>query len=512
MEIPAASMVCGSGLCESRVWHPFGRRLVRLEGSSPDLRHRVAVPVRLWNEAHCCDGNGGCTVSTPFFFSFLQVLARRVAWVDRFLVFGKGQIWYGLVGHGLVIGGGWKCWYEDDGFGLLAIAFCWFCKEIWLQGIGKLSVWMVVWDKGGSPELVQEVLKRQWLFRRGEEAGKGFKFKGFGNGDLGKGWSLMDAQSEWQKSIGKYGESTRVSGFRERMKIARLKTITWLNQEITWVGEGGDGTCERRLRTGERRGEHSLTSMTGSSDGLFVQVELVGLSPQINMEGPGIVVKQMITSRIKGFSTGLQGWVTSVLFKETMGSEFGISPKTLKRISNNGLIITTHRGPGFLGGDKRYGYNSQRPHMLTRFKHKRGFVWEFKRLLRYKSRKRKVEAGGPDSGEIVTVRWVWFWIEGWGVTQRKQKVRVEKCLMSGKVSLIWERKKKAGNLSVWFNCKMADEMTKQMESLKFLEEELADVGGDILGSSERLEGSKTWLVGKLVSPEMVDTGLLIRVF
>ncbi|KAL4347289.1 hypothetical protein GQ457_17G007720 [Hibiscus cannabinus] len=63
-------------------------------------------------------------------------------------------------------------------------------------------------------------------------------------------------------------------------------------------------------------------------------------------------------------------------------------------------------------------------------------------------------------------------------------------------------------LEVW----MADEMEKQMENLNFSEEELSDLGGSEFTQMGNKEGSEKWLVGKLISPNLVDTGFLIRVF
>ncbi|KAK8621835.1 hypothetical protein V6N13_097463 [Hibiscus sabdariffa] len=67
---------------------------MRLEWPSPGLRHRVTAAVRHWNEAHECVRNGGCTMSTHFSSFFLQVLARWVAYVDRYRVFGRVDEWF----------------------------------------------------------------------------------------------------------------------------------------------------------------------------------------------------------------------------------------------------------------------------------------------------------------------------------------------------------------------------------------------------------------------------------
>ncbi|KAL4296489.1 hypothetical protein GQ457_12G013640 [Hibiscus cannabinus] len=59
---------------------------------------------------------------------------------------------------------------------------------------------------------------------------------------------------------------------------------------------------------------------------------------------------------------------------------------------------------------------------------------------------------------------------------------------------------------------MAEEVIGLMENLKFSEEELVDVSNSEEDMLETVEGAEKWIVGKLISPIMVDSGLLIRVF
>ncbi|KAL4348031.1 hypothetical protein GQ457_17G003790 [Hibiscus cannabinus] len=150
--------------------------------------------------------------------------------------------------------------------------------------------------------------------------------------------------------------------------------------------------------------------------------------------------------------------------------------------------------------------------MSPEIRAKRESAWEFMMVLRKISRKRKADEGGLDFGVIMTVGWIWFWIEGWGFAKRVRSNRAGKFIIREKplVVTLWQQRCTKGRGRI--NRSMADEMTKQMENLKFSEEELADVGEEKLGLSKHMEGSEKWMVGKLVSPKMVDTGLLIRVF
>ncbi|KAK8590418.1 hypothetical protein V6N13_057311 [Hibiscus sabdariffa] len=59
---------------------------------------------------------------------------------------------------------------------------------------------------------------------------------------------------------------------------------------------------------------------------------------------------------------------------------------------------------------------------------------------------------------------------------------------------------------------MADEVAGLMGNLKFSEEELVDVNNIGEEMVETMEGTEKWAVGKLISPVIVDSGLLIRVF
>ncbi|KAL4295983.1 hypothetical protein GQ457_12G013380 [Hibiscus cannabinus] len=59
---------------------------------------------------------------------------------------------------------------------------------------------------------------------------------------------------------------------------------------------------------------------------------------------------------------------------------------------------------------------------------------------------------------------------------------------------------------------MADEVAGLMGNLNFSEEELADVNSSGEEMMETMEGTEKWVVGKLISPSIVDSGLLIRVF
>ncbi|KAL4295344.1 hypothetical protein GQ457_12G013630 [Hibiscus cannabinus] len=69
------------------------------------------------------------------------------------------------------------------------------------------------------------------------------------------------------------------------------------------------------------------------------------------------------------------------------------------------------------------------------------------------------------------------------------------------------RKHKAGDTQT-----MAEEVVGLMENLKFSEDELMDVNNNEEGMIEEVEGAEKWIVGKLISPSIVDSGLLIRVF
>ncbi|KAK8684359.1 hypothetical protein V6N13_040389 [Hibiscus sabdariffa] len=274
MVVSASTPASGSRMCERKVRPFFGRRLVRLEWSSPDLRHLVAVAVRTWNEVHSCNGNGGCKVSAPF-FSFLQVLARRVARVVRYWFCGKLQVWCRLgvfgYGKGKATGLVWFCWHEGDGSGMLASGLGLGRNDGWLCGTRKLRK-----EVRSEERLSDRKFKtRDGTERNLEESGQWFR----GMEQRRKVWVAVD---ELMERKGDSDKASMVMVIRNRMEIGRLKMITCLDYGSTWAIVA----CTNGPWKAGWRERHSLTPMIGRLNGLIEQMELNGFG-NINWLGPG---------------------------------------------------------------------------------------------------------------------------------------------------------------------------------------------------------------------------------
>ncbi|KAK8664063.1 hypothetical protein V6N13_083866 [Hibiscus sabdariffa] len=279
--------------------------------------------------------------------------------------------------------------------------------------------------------------------------------------------------------------------------------ITCKNNAVTW-GESDDGVMGTwGSWTAGRRGEHSLITMIGCYCGLSERWGSDGLVESVNEVGPKIFIFQMIGLRRKGFGIGPQREGLTGLSRSALDLVSGTGSMMVGGSNtDDGLIILLQRGMVHFWADKEDGNYLWGTHMSQRISDECSFAWESKqalrniirnRVLRNNKREKEKGMGGPDPGLIITVRWVWFWIEGWGVDHVSAQARVKKWVEISKVSVVWVRKQNSGNRGTWLNCIMADEMTKQMESLNFSEEVLADVGGELLGPQEGLEGSEKWL-------------------
>ncbi|KAL4319473.1 hypothetical protein GQ457_18G011570 [Hibiscus cannabinus] len=140
--------------------------------------------------------------------------------------------------------------------------------------------------------------------------------------------------------------------------------------------------------------------------------------------------------------------------------------------------------------------------------------FEGKRIMRVDTRKYYLDLkGGPRNDTTNTVGLRRGLIAGWIINLVKWRLLTKTMRQWGESSkpplLV---KSTLVELKALRVKDMAEEVIGLMENLKFSEEELMDVSNNGEDMMETVEGSDKWVVGKLISPAMVDSGLLIRVF
>ncbi|KAK8616999.1 hypothetical protein V6N13_116969 [Hibiscus sabdariffa] len=464
---------CCSRMCESKVRSSFGRRFGRLGWPSPGYRNLVAGADRIWNKVHSCVWNGGCTVSTHF-FPFLQGPARRIALVDRYMDASK-------VGEGCrykvfdkVVDVAWVMfWYEGEGSGLPAVKFC------RLKGFG--SEWQLEMDNGKwlgtKGRLIRERTEGSRTFRRGDE-GQRLKVSKMGKERL-RGYEPKG--KIWRKGDGDLGNMSKVD-MEEigvgRQRSGRLKTIT------CQAGEDVEHEWCKADTCGQRQGIRWAVEETfpdksewDNLDGL----ELLWGRPKNVTDRWCFGPESWNNPKAKGYGLiGSYNWVVGDSLCRQVGSapmvdEWVLAPNGLDNITRGGLLLVVQ-------WDKR---KREGPHRCRRENFERGerlikvegdFAWDLSQSLRNISGKREEgcdTGGGPGNGELYIVRLVRVWNVRWGEDLRGN-IRVG-------FSLGNTTHRRIAIFKWSYQEYMAEEVAKQMENLKFSEEELTDVGdGEML--------------------------------
>ncbi|KAL4325526.1 hypothetical protein GQ457_11G002860 [Hibiscus cannabinus] len=519
-------------MSESRVRCFTHRRSGRLGRSCPADRYLVAAAVRLWNEAYNSGFYGGCTVSTHFSFC-LQVLARSVAWLDRLKVLGPVLV--RRLGTGL-----------EKVHGLKGQGFGYFSEGSEVPDNGKLA---------GAGDFEFGAVK-EMLGRRSRIAEMRI-FQGF------RGWKNQcckyrctirnpNLRIEWYEIIGsglirveempgsgKLGTVVMEFRVRQRGNVARLKKITcaksvdgndkrddpymWELTQQCWSGwEGTEETFseanawsdmiglkiilfgkeprnigdKHQLGPMERDGKEDRTIR--SNDGLKINGKWTWLEPR----------ERMLTLRRQQQHDGL---IISLVMghRQWEKSQCMVPHGLFLVIWFLQICNPIKKEVGAYRGE-RTNYGDNRGSAV-----KKGFAWSINQVLRnFNEERGHVEAIWWGQEKIIhrTVRLPREGIQRWGTIQanlreatRQEDKRIGFRPWFTTVSI--ERILERGALK-----SMEEQVAKLMENLTFSEEELIDVGDDNAVIDMNLEGSEKWLVGKLVSPEMVDTSTLTRVF
>ncbi|KAK8557900.1 hypothetical protein V6N13_008700 [Hibiscus sabdariffa] len=477
----------GSQGCESRVRQSLCRRKVRLERPGPGHRDRVAAIVRIWNEAQSRGRIGRCTVSSSFLLHVLQILAP----------------WVTLSGCDKALGK-----TEGNSF-----------DKVGRKGVGQ-KVFVNWYDSDGSGLPVQFVSGNQSVeqsFRRslyGREVS---------NGQSHRKWRKMVL--EWQSHGSLFTSGYSLKGVTAKYRRREGRDT---NRVVWRVGNRHDQIPMEFQVLQWVRGQRLMTITCRTSGG--VRREKV-------RENTWLMTRQWNAIRLIG---GELVTARGVLFYGIgPNGESGYSGPTKvmvgrlrKLFLDDGLIIN-YRWSGKQANDeeitiaqwdgippmqarvqrlvKRSGAHKNRKENLRRkreiMSNIRGFAWINSKALRNKERlvlSAIVACEGSTKGVFYTVRSaliliVWFRLN---LGYHGRGIRGKNFIL-GKLGSLEEtlgKDTKEQRLGV-----MAEGVAQLLENLSFSEEELLEIGDSEGELSGQITGSEKWLVGKLISPEMVDT-------
>ncbi|KAK8501218.1 hypothetical protein V6N11_068998 [Hibiscus sabdariffa] len=397
---------------ESRVRRILRHRLVRLERTGLVLRNRVAVAVRLWNEAHSGGRTGGCTVSTLTSFS-LQVSAFWVTLSDRYQLWSKvtgsvhgkteGKVWgpmtlvFWYYGEGSEILGSLRFRVVSDGFKALITGRCSYYDGF--RGSGEMDVRLSLW----SPKEMA-----RWNGLEGTRK-MGGRLHPQGKMDGGEMWWVF----VWMMAMAiVLGKKRRDGRLKTSTCVRRETTVAVGGERDTWlVSQQGQGMFVTAVRN------NIILYDWISNDGLLKSIQIqkdrnVGWKSKFfGMQK--VMGRQEIVVWLGNRRVG--SWGKDV---RTSGPMVGKRWPRLygKRINYGGLwkdIPRRRKTSGCMGVIKRSGPQKEWKENRNKIKGDKyvdyGNAWHKIRGLRTEKGERKFrrrKQGGPSGRVIITVRWL----------------------------------------------------------------------------------------------------------